>query len=291
MKITYTFIMKVLPALLAALCWTSCSDFLEEDPKGQLPSDTYFSNKEDLDASLTALYSVIASSQASNNLCGTNFLVGDDISTHPSSNKQPLREHDQFDVKDNNSWLSSMWEQRFKVIKAANFIINNAERTPEVSKEDIKVAIAQAHYWRAYSYFYLVTTWGRVPIMLKEEIDYNAVPKDLCYEDKWILSKLNELIKEATINLDNYDLGVWVQKTYDFIWGEFCDWYIEIVKPRLYNKECKTRKAAQYTLNKVLGDSLKLLHPIMPFVTEEIYTKLYNIKKSYSACKIIYNTR
>ena len=117
MKITYTFIMKVLPALLAALCWTSCSDFLEEDPKGQLPSDTYFSNKEDLDASLTALYSVIASSQASNNLCGTNFLVGDDISTHPSSNKQPLREHDQFDVKDNNSWLSSMWEQRFKVIK------------------------------------------------------------------------------------------------------------------------------------------------------------------------------
>ena len=73
MKITYTFIMKVLPALLAALCWTSCSDFLEEDPKGQLPSDTYFSNKEDLDASLTALYSVIASSQASNNLCGTNF--------------------------------------------------------------------------------------------------------------------------------------------------------------------------------------------------------------------------
>ena len=67
-----------------------------------------------------------------------------------------------------------MWEQRFKVIKAANFIINNAERTPEVSKEDIKVAIAQAHYWRAYSYFYLVTTWGRVPIMLKEEIDYNA---------------------------------------------------------------------------------------------------------------------
>ena len=115
MKITYTFIMKVLPALLAALCWTSCSDFLEEDPKGQLPSDTYFSNKEDLDASLTALYSVIASSQASNNLCGTNFLVGDDISTHPSSNKQPLREHDQFDVKDNNSWLSSMWNSVSKL--------------------------------------------------------------------------------------------------------------------------------------------------------------------------------
>ena len=65
MKTAYTFIMKALPVLLTALCWTSCSDFLEEDPKGQLPSDTYFSNKEDLDASLTALYSVIASSQRS----------------------------------------------------------------------------------------------------------------------------------------------------------------------------------------------------------------------------------
>ena len=109
-----------------------------------------------------------------------------------------------------------------------------------------------------------------------EEIDYDTMPQKLCYEDKWILSKLNKLIKETTINLNNYDLGVWTQKVYDFIWGEFCDWYIEMVKPRLYDKENKTREAAQYTLNKVLGDSLKLLHPIMPFITEEIYTKLYN---------------
>ena len=92
--------------------------------------------------------------------------------------------------------------------------------------------------------------------------------------------QLNKLIKETTINLNNYDLGVWTQKVYDFIWGEFCDWYIEMVKPRLYDKENKTREAAQYTLNKVLGDSLKLLHPIMPFITEEIYTKLYNNDES-----------
>ena len=174
MKTTYKYIKKTLPFVWAGLCLVSCNDFLTEDPKGQLPSEEFFSNKEDLDASLTALYSVIASSQASNNLCGTNFLAGDDISTHPSSNKQPLREHDQFDVKDNNSWLSSMWEQRFKVIKAANFIINNAGRTPDVSEEEIKAAIGQAHYWRAYPYFYLVTTWGKVPIMLEEEINYNA---------------------------------------------------------------------------------------------------------------------
>lgn len=113
-----------------------------------------------------------------------------------------------------------------------------------------------------------------------EEIDYDTMPQKLCYEDKWILSKLNKLIKETTINLNNYDLGVWIQKVYDFIWGEFCDWYIEMVKPRLYDKENKTREAAQYTLNKVLGDSLKLLHPIMPFITEEIYTKLYNNDES-----------
>lgn len=113
-----------------------------------------------------------------------------------------------------------------------------------------------------------------------EEIDYDTIPQKLCYEDKWILSKLNKLIKETTINLNNYDLGVWTQKVYDFIWGEFCDWYIEMVKPRLYDKENKTREAAQYTLNKVLGDSLKLLHPIMPFITEEIYTKLYNNDES-----------
>ena len=113
-----------------------------------------------------------------------------------------------------------------------------------------------------------------------EEIDYDTMPQKLCYEDKWILSKLNKLIKETTINLNNYDLGVWTQKVYDFIWGEFCDWYIEMVKPRLYDKENKTREAAQYTLNKVLGDSLKLLHPIMPFITEQIYTKLYNNDES-----------
>ena len=71
-------------------------------------------------------------------------------------------------------------------------------------------------------------------------------------------------------------MGVSTQKIYDFIWNEFCDWYIEMCKTRLYDKDNKTRKAAQFTLNKVLEDSLKLLHPVMPFITEEIYTKLYN---------------
>lgn len=161
-------------SILAAALFVSCTHFLDEEPKGKLPSDGFFSQREDLAASLNALYSVVTTSQRANNYVGTNFLSGDDISTHPASNKQSLREHDQYSVTDNNAWMVSMWEQRFKVIKAANFIINNASRTPDVSPEELTQALAQAHFWRAFSYFYLVTTWGAVPVMLDETIDYNA---------------------------------------------------------------------------------------------------------------------
>ena len=168
---------------VVALMTLSC-DYLDEDPKGKLPSDEFFTRPQDLDASLNALYQVVATSQQSNNLVGTNFLSGDDISTHPASNKQSLREFDQYDVKNNNAWMQTLWEQRFKVIKAANFIINNAGRTPGVAKETIDQGIAQAHYWRAFSYFYLVTTWGAVPVMMEEKIDSNAplIPVEDIYD-------------------------------------------------------------------------------------------------------------
>lgn len=120
--------------------------------------------------------------------------------------------------------------------------------------------------------------WNASKFVLMNLEDYNGAfdEENLCKEDKWILSKMNNLASEITSNIDNFDMGVYAQKIYDFIWNEFCDWYIEICKTRLYDKDCETRLAAQYTLNKVLSDSLKLLHPIMPFITEEIYTKLYN---------------
>ena len=120
--------------------------------------------------------------------------------------------------------------------------------------------------------------WNASKFVLMNLEDYDGIydEKDLCKEDKWILSKLNTLVKEVTNNIDNFDIGVSTQKIYDFIWNEFCDWYIEICKTRLYDKTSTTRKAAQFTLNKVLQDSLKLLHPVMQFITEEIYTKLYN---------------
>ena len=108
----------------------------------------------------------------------------------------------------------------------------------------------------------------------------DRLPENLCYEDKWILSKLNKLVKEVTNNLENFELGIATQKVYDFIWNEFCDWYIEMVKSRLYDENCTTKFAAQYTLNKVLKDSLKLLHPVMPFITEKIYMQLYHNDES-----------
>ena len=121
---------------------------------------------------------------------------------------------------------------------------------------------------------------AKFALMNLEDYDNSNEKIELCIEDKWILSKLNTLIAEVKVNMDNYDLGVALDKIYTFIWNEFCDWYIEIVKTRLYNKENATRKTAQYVLNKVLGDSLKLLHPFMPFVTEKIYKELYNNDES-----------
>ncbi len=102
----------------------------------------------------------------------------------------------------------------------------------------------------------------------------------LTLADRWILSKVNTLAKDMTENLDKYELGIAASKVYDFIWEEFCDWYIEMVKPRLYNDEDETKAAALWTLKTVLINALKLLHPYMPFVTEEIFTNLQDTEES-----------
>ncbi len=98
--------------------------------------------------------------------------------------------------------------------------------------------------------------------------------------DKWIISKVNTLIKEVTENMSNYELGLAVDKVHSFLWDEYCDWYIEMVKPRLYNKDDSTRDAALWTLKEVLINALKLLHPYMPFITEEIFTHVQNDEES-----------
>jgi valyl-tRNA synthetase len=94
--------------------------------------------------------------------------------------------------------------------------------------------------------------------------------------EKWILSRLNDTITEVTDNMERFEFGIALQKIYDFIWDEFCDWYIELAKPKLYDHENTKRKESLYVLNYVLNNAMKLLHPFMPFVTEEIYRSLIN---------------
>ena len=116
---------------------------------------------------------------------------------------------------------------------------------------------------------------SRFIMMNMEKAPVSEVSLDeLTMADKWILSRANSLAKEVTENLDKFELGIALQKVYDFIWEEFCDWYIEMVKPRLYGEGDSTKAAALWTLKKVLSSALKMLHPFMPFITEEIYCTL-----------------
>lgn len=133
-----------------------------------------------------------------------------------------------------------------KVWNASRFIMMNLEKAPEISSNGRK----------------------------------ESMPSNLMMADQWILSKVNTLAKEVTENLDKYELGIGLQKVYDFIWEEFCDWYIEMVKPRLYNDQDTTKAAAIWTLKTVLIQALKLLHPFMPFITEEIFCNLQEEEES-----------
>ncbi|MDO4296787.1 MAG: valine--tRNA ligase [bacterium] len=122
---------------------------------------------------------------------------------------------------------------------------------------------------------------SRFIMMNMEKASFQDVTLDsLTMADKWILSKANRLAKDVTENLDKYELGIALQKVYDFIWEEFCDWYIEMVKPRLWNDEDSSKAAALWTLQTVLIQSLKLLHPYMPFITEEIFCNLQDVEPS-----------
>ncbi len=143
-----------------------------------------------------------------------------------------------------------------KVWNASRFIMMNIEKAS---------AERMAEYDRAYA---------------KDADASLAENAPLTLADKWILSRVNTLAKDVTENLDKFELGIALQKVYDFIWEEFCDWYIEMVKPRLWNDEDTTKASALWTLKKVLIQSLKLLHPYMPFITEEIFCNLQEEESS-----------
>lgn len=124
-----------------------------------------------------------------------------------------------------------------------------------------------------------------VLMYLDDNFKYDGLPKDLEIEDKWILSKVNTLAKEVTDNLDKFELGIAIQKLYDFIWDVFCDWYIEIAKIRLQGTDENAKDNAKSVLVYVLTDILKLLHPFMPFITEEIYQAIPHSDESIMVSK------
>ena len=116
--------------------------------------------------------------------------------------------------------------------------------------------------------------WNAAKFIIMNTQDGEIDISKLKIEDKWIINKVNKLTKEVTNNIEKYDLGVALDKVYSFIWNEFCDWYIEMVKPRLYSENQEEKQIASYVLNYVFGISMKLLHPFMPFVTTKIYSNL-----------------
>ena len=111
-------------------------------------------------------------------------------------------------------------------------------------------------------------------VMMNLTVEDNHLPEALETEDKWILSKLNRVVKEVCDNMDSFELGVAAGKIYDFIWDDYCDWYIELTKPRLNGDDEAAKESAQRVLLYVLVEILKLLHPFMPFITEEIWQAL-----------------
>lgn len=128
--------------------------------------------------------------------------------------------------------------------------------------------------------------WNAMKFVLmncEDDISFaNVDASKFTLEDKWILTGLNRLIADATNNIEKYEFGVALSKIVDFLWDNFCDWYIEITKSRLFDKECESRLEAQYLLNHVLGTCMSLLHPFMPFITEEVYSNLILDCKSES---------
>ena len=120
--------------------------------------------------------------------------------------------------------------------------------------------------WNASRFILMNLDAAEVPEQIKE--------RALTLEDRWMLHKINVLASEVTENMEKFELGIAVQKVYDFIWEEFCDWYIEMVKPRLYSETEAAKASALWTLKTVLTNALKMLHPFMPFITEEIFCTL-----------------
>lgn len=167
-----TSLIRIFVLVAIMFGFISCNDFLKEEPNGQLMSNSAFTQASDLDGAVNVLYR-----QVSRSTFGiTQFIqaiMGDDLSTHRASNKAGIREWDLYGVSTGNDRLLWCWQDKWLVIKAANFIINGASNTPNVTEEDLNYALNQAHFWRAWAYYYLVRTFGPLPMVTSNEVDFS----------------------------------------------------------------------------------------------------------------------
>lgn len=198
---------------------TSCSDFLDEDPKGQMSEANVFKSQADLDASIHTIYEKLNQTQSWTNPMYPQW-QGDDMTANPGSNKQAVAALDVFSSDGANKGVTDAWKQHFALIKACNWVIENASKTP-TSQEEINIALGNAHFWRAYAYFYLVRVFGPLPMVLKtdpsatnvapssvEEI-YNLIVEDLKKAEGWLPTSYSQ----APRNHDGVDAWVTKQAT------------------------------------------------------------------------------
>ena len=198
------------------LSLTSCGDFLDEDPKGQLNPDTFYTIEEDYTAGVNTLYDKVNQTQSWTNPMYPQW-QGDDITANPGSNKQACAALDAFDSDGANKGVTEAWTQHYAVIKTANLIIEGSEKFPD-DKAKIATALGNAHFWRAYSYYYLVRVFGKLPIITKTNIEqFDAQPSEIEKVYELIVQDLKDAINELPTGYDKeparlFGVDVWATK-------------------------------------------------------------------------------
>lgn len=198
------------------LSLTSCGDFLDEDPKGQLNPDTFYTIEDDYTAGVNTLYDKVNQTQSWTNPMYPQW-QGDDITANPGSNKQACAALDAFDSDGANKGVTEAWTQHYTVIKTANLIIEGSEKFPG-DKAKIATALGNAHFWRAYSYYYLVRVFGKLPIITKTNIEqFDAQPSEIEKVYELIVQDLKDAINELPTGYDKeparlFGVDVWTTK-------------------------------------------------------------------------------
>ena len=198
------------------LSLTSCGDFLDEDPKGQLNPDTFYTIEDDYTAGINTLYDKVNQTQSWTNPMYPQW-QGDDITANPGSNKQACAALDAFDSDGANKGVTEAWTQHYAVIKTANLIIEGSEKFPG-DKAKIATALGNAHFWRAYSYYYLVRVFGKLPIITKTNIEqFDAQPSEIEKVYELIVQDLKDAINELPTGYDKeparlFGVDVWATK-------------------------------------------------------------------------------